>query len=355
MGRGGQKRDRLQDVVGRHRHHGVQLEVTTLAGKRHRGVVAHHLGHHLDHRFRDHRVYLARHDGTARLHLRQSDLPQSRPRPRGDEPDVVGDLVQADGDGFEHSAGLNQRVQRGLGLEVVGRFLDQHSGSLRDGLAGPGGEFHMGVHAGAHRGAAQGNRGQRLLGPVQPLHAVFGLPGESLELLPQPDRRCVLQVGAAGFDDGPELVRFLVQFIGQKFQGRNQVLFDGEQRRQVDGRGYDVVGGLAHVHMVVGVDQFGAQVSAQDLAGPVGDDLVGVGVGGGAGAGLEDVQNELLVQRAVDDFLRGRYHGVSSLLIQQAQGHVGLGRGLFHQAQGPDERAGEDQAADGEVQHRPHG
>ena len=341
--------------MGRHGHHGIQLEVAALTGQRHRGVVAHDLGHHLDHRLRYHRIDLARHDRTARLYLRQVDLPQSGPGSRGDEPDVVGDLMQADGDGLQLAAGLHQSVQSSLRLEVVGRFLDKHAGSLGNGLTGPRRELHVGVHPGPHRGAAQGHLSQRFLGPVQPLHAVFGLPGIPLEFLPQTHRCSVLQVSTAGLDHGPELVRLLVQLIGQEFQGWYQVLFDGEQRRQVDRCGDNVVGRLAHVHMVVGVDQPGAQVAAQELAGAVGDNLVCVGVGRSPGTGLEDVQNEMLVQAAVDDLLRGGHHGVADLFIQQAQRHVGLGRGLLDQAQGPDERPGETQTADGEVQNRPHG
>ena len=338
-----------------HRHHGVQLEVASLSGQRDGGVVPHHLGHHLHHRLGNHGVDLARHYRTARLHLRQGDFAQAGAGAGGDKTDVVGYFVQADGNGLQLTAGLDQGIQRGLSLEVIARFADFYPGCLGHEGAGAGGKLRVRVDAGADGGASQGHFGQCLLRPLHPLDAVAGLSGVAQELLPQPHRGGVLQVGAAGLDDGPEFLGLALQFGRQCFKSGNQVFLDGEQRSQVNGRGDDVVGRLAHVDMVVGMDQPGAEVAAQELAGPVGDDLVGVGISRCAGAGLENVQHEVTVELSINDFLSRGDDGVARALFQQTQGHVAAGGGLLDEAQGADEGAREAQVADGEVQHGAHG
>ena len=76
-----------------------------------------------------------------------------------------------------------------------------------------------------------------------------------------------------------------------------------------------------------------------ELAGPVGDHLVGVHVGAGAGAGLEDVQHKVLVQQAVRDFLsRLRYH-LGAFRGKQPQLRVDFGGVTLYQAQSPQEGA----------------
>ncbi len=68
--------------------------------------------------------------------------------------------------------------------------------------------------------------------------------------------------------------------------------------------------------MVVGVDGIaGADLAAGDLDGAVGNDLVGVHVGAGTGAGLEDIDDEVVVESAVDDFGGGGGDPVRALPV----------------------------------------
>ena len=61
--------------------------------------------------------------------------------------------------------------------------------------------------------------------------------------------------------------------------------------------GERVVAGLAHVHVVVGVDRLlGAERAADQLDAPVGDDLVHVHIGLGPRPGLPHIQREFLIQ-----------------------------------------------------------
>jgi hypothetical protein len=73
---------------------------------------------------------------------------------------------------------------------------------------------------------------------------------------------------------------------------------------------------------------------AEDFQRPVGDHLVGVHVGRGAGAALDDVDDELLMPLAVDDFLAGGDDGVGALGVEQAELQVSLGGGLLDLGQG---------------------
>src|SRR3990170_1302998 len=58
---------------------------------------------------------------------------------------------------------------------------------------------------------AQGDLGELLLGAAQAAHGALGLAGVARELLPQPDGRRVLQVGAPRLHDAPELPGFRFQ------------------------------------------------------------------------------------------------------------------------------------------------
>ena len=87
-----------------------------------RDIVADDLRADHRHRFGNDRVHLPRHDGRARLGLRQIDLPQPTAGAGAQPANVVGDLHQAHGQGLERAARLDQRILRGLRFKVVRRF-----------------------------------------------------------------------------------------------------------------------------------------------------------------------------------------------------------------------------------------
>ena len=93
------------------------------------------------------------------------------------------------------------------------------------------------------------------------------------------------------------------------------------------------------------------------LEGPIGDDLVGVHVGRRAGAALEDVEPELVVELAVDEFQAGPFHAGEDLGAELAAVEVGAGRRQLHHRQGLDEIGIEAQldARDREVLEGPRG
>jgi hypothetical protein len=94
----------------------------------------------------------------------------------------------------------------------------------------------------------------------------------------------------------------------------------------VHGRREGVVRRLAHVDVIVGMHGLlGAHLAAQHFDGAVGDHLVGVHVRLGAGAGLPDDEREVIVELAVDHFLRGLDDGLAELRVELAERHVGFG------------------------------
>ena len=159
------------------------------------------------------------------------------------------------------------------------------------------GELRVRVQAGAGRRAAERDLPDVHERRGDPLLAERDLRGVAGELLPERDRHRVHQVRAPGLDDVLEASRLFRERALELFERRQQLVLGDVERRQVDGRGKHVVGGLAHVDVVVGVHA---------LAGEPRDHLVGVRVRRGARAGLEDVDRELRVVLAGGD-LRGRF------------------------------------------------
>ena len=88
--------DRFKETQRHDRHHDVQLEVPGLSAERYCRVTADHMGGHLQHGFTHYRIHLTGHDGGSRLCIRQADLADTAPRPRGKPAQVVGYLGEAD-------------------------------------------------------------------------------------------------------------------------------------------------------------------------------------------------------------------------------------------------------------------
>ena len=149
--------------------------------------------------------------------VRHLDLAEPGAGPAAHPADVVGDLEQADRDGFEGPGGENHCVQAVLRLEVVFGF-PQIDAELAGQQAGDlAGELRVGVDAGADGGAAEGDLGQTRLGGSDPVEAALELAGVAAEFLPQSDRHGVLQVRPAGLDDVVVFDRLGAQGVPQMF------------------------------------------------------------------------------------------------------------------------------------------
>jgi hypothetical protein len=94
---------------------------------------------------------------------------------------------------------------------------------------------------------------------------------------------------ATGFDDVVELQGLALERPGEEVESRQKVVRELVERGEVYGRREDVVRGLAHVDVVVGMNVVPCEG---------GDHLVGVRVRARARAGLEDVDRKLVVELA---------------------------------------------------------
>ena len=122
------------------------------------------------------------------------------------------------------------------------------------------------------------------------------------DLLGEPDRGCVLQVGPSAFQD-ISIFRFQpAQCFRQFLQCGKHPFLDGHGRGNMQCRGKRVVGGLAHIYVIVGVEQ----LLPRDLIAPVCEHLVHIHVALGAASGLPYHQGKVLLQGAGADFFRRR-------------------------------------------------
>src|SRR5205807_6273133 len=249
----------------------------------HRVVAVDACDHH-QHRLHDHRVDLAGHDARARLRLRQAQLAETSDWPRAHETNVRSDLPQARADRAERAMRGDQDVERGLGMEVVGRLFDHNPARFGEPRGGDACILRVRVEAGADSGSAERYTRKLVDRAAGATDGFFDLTRVALELLAQADRRCVLQVRAAGLDHRPELLALGLEYALEPLERGHELVLDGHRGRKLNRGRDDIVRGLTEVDVVVGMDELGPSLAAEDLSRPVGDHLVGVGVRRGRGA-----------------------------------------------------------------------
>ena len=154
-------------------------------------------------------------------------------------------------------------------------------------------------------------------------------------------------MGASGLDDPVELARLALERRSEVRQRRQEVTFDRHQSRDVQ-RGRDhVVAALAEVDVVVRVD-----LLSQQLAGAVGDHLVGIHVGAGSAAGLKHVDGKLGVPRAIGDLAGRALDRARQVRGQQPESRIHARGGNLDPPQGVEERRRQRLPRDGEILDR---
>eukprot|EP00053_Salpingoeca_punica_P014059 m.127581 g.127581 ORF g.127581 m.127581 type:complete len:519 (+) comp16367_c6_seq3:176-1732(+) len=332
----GEELDRLQEVVGHERVVDVELKVALAASHGDGGVVAHDL--HADHGegLALRRVDLAGHDGGAGLVLGQRQLAEAGARAGAEEPDVVGNLENGCCRSVDGSVRHDHRVMRRQSLKLVWR---RREGQPRDACDAGGdevGEACGRVEAGADGGAALGELHEVREGGLDAAEGVGDLGGVAGELLAEGERGGVLGVCAANLDDVGPGARLGVKGGMHVAEGRQEAVVDLLGAGNVHGGRVCVVGGLAHVDVVVRVDRLlGAEHAAEHLNRAVRHHLVGVHVRLRAGPRLPDGEREVRVQLAVHDLLRRGHNRPAQRRVELAQRRIGLGRRPLHHAERP--------------------
>lgn len=214
--------DAVEEVVDHHGHGDVEVEEgadAAEAAEGDGGVVADDGAADHDEGFTDDRVGFAGHDGRAWLDGGEDEFADAAAGAGAEPADVVGDLGEGDGDGFEDAAGLDDGVLGGLGLEVIGGFAEVDAQACGEFGGDEGAELFVGVDAGADGGAADGEFGEGVEGAVEAFLSVVELGGEAGEFLAEADGCGVLEVGAADFDDFVPGLGFGVEVGGHGLDG----------------------------------------------------------------------------------------------------------------------------------------
>ena len=161
--------------------------------------------------------------------------------------------------------------------------------------------------------------------------------GESTELLAEGHRHGVLHLRAADLEDAGEL-HSLRREGGGELGVLGEQSLGPEHHGELDGGGVDVVRTLAAVHVVDGVQVLVvAEGVPHDLEAAVGDYLVGVHIGRGAGAALDDPDEELVVELALDDLLADPLDEVGLCGVENADELVRARGGLLDAGESADE------------------
>ena len=173
------------------------------------------------------------------------------------------------------------------------------------------------------------------------------------ELLSERDRHRVLEVRAAGLEDGRELAALFPQPVAQGARRDEQIAQD-EEDGQARRRRIDVVGRLSHVHVIVGMHALvRAEAFPEDLGSAVGEHLVGVHVVRGPRAGLVDVDDELIAEPSVQHLVGGPHDRAGQAGSKPAERAIRLGCGLLDEDRRRHERRRRGEAADGKVRAPP--
>ena len=160
--------------------------------------------------------------------------------------------------------------------------------------------------------------------------------GIGFEFLAQTDGDCILELGPAHFQDGIEFYAFPGKSLFQGFQAFVKI-FQQEKYRQFSGGRDHIVGGLAPVHIIIGMDEgIIAFFASQNLDGDVSNHFIGIHVERGTGSALDGVQDELVQVFPFQELIAGCHDGVCCSRLQCASPPIGHRTGFLDVSQASD-------------------
>ncbi|MDF9866291.1 hypothetical protein M2437_005273 [Methylorubrum pseudosasae] len=261
---------------------------------------------------------------------RDDQLGQARARTAGQQPDIVGDLVERAGQRAQRAGQVDDGVVRALHHELVGRRDEGQAGQPRDLLRARLGKARLRVDAGADRGAAEGQTVHTLQRVVEALQVVAQHARIARPFLPERDRDGILHMGAPDLDDVLPRLRLRGDAVPQLGDGGRQPLPDRDRGGHVHRRREGVVRRLGHVDVVIGMHGILApERLTGDLAGPVRDHLVDVHVELGAATRHPDVQRKHLRVLSGQNLVADLNDELVLRLAEAAIREVDVGGGLF--------------------------
>ena len=186
-------------------------------------------------------IDLPGHDAGAGLGGGQPQFSKTAARSHGKQADVIGDLHHGDGDCLERSADGYRRILGGLRLEVISGLGEVDARFARELRGYHRAEGGPGVDPRSNRGASDGELPEVSEGVLEMGDAVLDLAGVSVEFLPESNRCCVHEMGAADLQDVPELSGFFSQRILEPAERGDEAQLRRLGGRHVDRGGEDIV------------------------------------------------------------------------------------------------------------------
>src|ERR1700740_905016 len=145
---------------------------------------------------------------------------------------------------------------RGEAGGFFGVGTEKENAGFSDFSRGAFGEFGVGIQAGAYGSATNGEVVESVQCLSDSVEVAVEQTDPAGKFLFNGERSCVLQMGAADFDDGTEFLGLCVESVAKLFYGGNQAARGFGGGGDVHGGGKSVVRGLRHVDVVVGMDGF---------------------------------------------------------------------------------------------------
>ena len=226
---------------------------------------------------------------------------------------------------------------------MIGRSRDRQAGIGSQVLADAGGELGMRVEPGAGRGSTERDLAETRHRVAHASASLSHLGRIPSELLSERHRNGVHQMRAARLHDVVELGGLALERSGKELERGQQLARQLRKRRQVHGGREDVVGRLAHVHVIVRMD-----VITRERR----DHLVRVHVRARARAGLEHVDRELIVELASCDPVACRRDALSDVRIKQSKVGVHASCRSLDPPEPTCNGGGDGLAGNGEVRYR---
>ena len=141
----------------------------------------------------------------------------------------------------------------------------------------------------------------------------------------------------SALDNILELFFLLLCSLNQGLKGWKELPHSYLCSSNVHCSGECVVGGLPHVHVIIGVNRLlASSLPAQNLDGTVGYDLVHIHVGLGAASCLPYSQGELISHLSVQDLVAGLHYGILLLFCKLSCIKIGQSRCLLKDSKSPD-------------------
>ncbi|MNE39952.1 hypothetical protein D3C80_1339350 [compost metagenome] len=227
---------------------------------------------------------------------------------------------------------MHQRIAGCQGFELVRRGDKRLTGQFCQSLRHPHRVFGMSIQPSPYSRATQGQLTEMRDAGFDMFEVIFQHRRPAGNFLAQRQWRSILKMGATDFNDIVESFRLGMQRAVQRLQLWDQMLAHRDNRRHMHCGRENVVGALAFVDVVVGVDppRF-TTFASQQLACAVGQHFVHVHVGLGAGTGLPDRQWEFIGVLIRQHFIGSLDNRLAPLCRQQSQIHIDAGcRPLGH-------------------------